>query len=294
MADGDKHLPFSEMFTALGVTFKVGSLHLGMSFVSNSPKRTADMIQLLEEVLAELKLTRKHSEVLRGKLQFVESNLFGKIGKSLYTYLFRSDRISSIIDEQDISVINQFIVWLKEARPRKLSPLPHTVPVLVFTDGACEPSQQDLPFTTCGALLVNNNVRDVTLRRQLFGLRIPDDIVKVWTDQDKQQLVTEAELSAVYLALTQWAKELAHHRILLFVDSEPAMFSLIRGTSNSPSCADIVRKCHRLIEFYNLFVWFVRIPSKSNPADGPSRLLIHESAQQFGAIVVACALPNFF
>jgi hypothetical protein len=282
------------MFTALGVTFNIGSLHFGMSFVSNSQKRTADMIHLLEEVLAELKLTRKHSEVLRGKLQFVESNLFGKIGKSLYTHLFRTDRPSSTINDQDVSVINQLIVWLREARPRKLSPLPHTVPVLIFTDGACEPSQQALPNTTCGALLVNNNVSDVIFRRQLFGLRIPDDIVEVWAAQDKQQLVTEAELSGVYLALNQWAGGLAHHRVLLFVDSEPAMFSLIRGTSNSPSCAEIVRKCHRLIELFNLFVWFVRIPSKSNPADGPSRLLIHESAQQFGAAVVECTLPNFF
>ena len=292
VAKGDKQVPFAESFNALGVSFQVGSLHLSMAFVANSAKRTADMIHLLEEVLVENKLTRKHSEVLRGKLQFVESNLFGKIGKSMYTHLFRVDRPLVNLNQTDIVTVKDLIDWLKEAKPRKLSPVLHSSPVLIFTDGACEPSETHLPLTTCGGLIINNNFSNAS-RRQLFGLALPDSVLEPWAVDDKRQLVTEAELSAVYISLHTWAHSIPHHRVFVFIDSEPALFSLIRGTSNTQSCAHIVRECHRIIEKYNLFVWFIRIPSKSNPADGPSRLLLKESAKLFDASIVTCNMPNF-
>ena len=43
-----------------------------------------------------------------------------------------------------------------------------------------------MPLTTCGDLLVNNNFCDENSRRQLFGLRVPDDSVEVGAAQDKQ------------------------------------------------------------------------------------------------------------
>ena len=293
VAKGEKQVPFSESFTALGVSFQVGMLHLSMAFVANSAKRTTDMVQLLEDVLVNNTLTRKHAEVLRGKLQFVESNLFGKIGKSMYTRLFRADRLSSNLDRTDTIIVKDLIEWLKEAKPRKLSPVLFSIPVLIFTDGACEPSGNRLPLTTCGGLIINNNIHEALPRRQLFGLALPDDVLEPWTVDDKKQLVTEAELSAVYIALHTWASSLPHHKVFVFIDSEPALFSLVRGTSNTQSRANIVRECHRIIERYNLFVWFVRIPSKSNPADGPSRLLLEESAQLFNASIITCAMPKF-
>jgi hypothetical protein len=293
VAKGDKQIPFAESFSALGVTFQVGPLNLAMAFVANSAKRTADMIQMLEDVLVEGKLSRKHSEVLRGKLQFVESNLFGKVGKAMYTHLFRADRHLTALDQDDIRITRDLIEWLQEAKPRKLSPLINSVPVLIFTDGACEPSGKDLPSTTCGGLVINNNLQDVQCRRKIFGLALPDNILNEWAVGDKRQLVTEAELAAVCIALNTWACDMPHHRVFIFVDSEPALFSLVRGTSNVQSCADIVRECHRIIDMYNLFVWFVRIPSKSNPADGPSRLKLEESAHLLKASIITCNMPGF-
>ena len=79
----------------------------------------------------------------------------------------------------------------------------------------------------------------------------------------------------------------------MFIDSEPSLFSLIRGTSQVASCAGIVRACHAVIEKYQLFVWFVRIPSKSNPADGPSRLMLEKASKQFNATIQQCVIPGF-
>jgi hypothetical protein len=293
IAKGDKQVEFAESFSALGVVFEVGSLSLSAGFVSNSEKRTSDMVALLEIVLREGTLTRKTSEILRGKLQFVESNLFGKIGKALYTSLFRTDRTTGKLDLSDVQTVNHLILWLKEAKPRKLSPVPHTLPVLIFTDGACEPSSSKFPLTTCGGLIINNNLSNDSDRRHLFGIQLPDTLLGRWMTEEKSQLVTEAELTAVLIALHNWAPLLSFHRVFIFIDSEPAMFSLLRGTSQVDSCANIVRQCHLIIEKYQLFVWFVRIPSKSNPADAPSRLLLVESAQQFKANIQDCVIPEF-
>ena len=293
ISKGDKQVNFSESFTALGVVFEVGSLSLCSGFVANSAKRTMDMVTLLQSVLSENRLSKKASEVLRGKLQFLESNTFGKVGKAMYTALFRTDRRQSPLDVTDIENINNLILWLQTAKPRKLSPVPHTLPVLIFSDGACEPSDGKFPLTTCGGLLVNNNIPEDFSRRIIYGLKLPNVVLKKWLTEDKSQLVTEAELTAVFIALYNWAPMFPCHRVFVFIDSEPALFSMIRGASQVYTCSEIVKLCHDIIEKYQLFVWFVRIPSKSNPADGPSRLLLKEASLQFDARIQDCVIPEF-
>ena len=81
LSAGEKQKDFAEMFTALGVTFDVGKLPSGGSVIKNAEKRTADMIEFLLKLRKAGRISAKEVEVLRGRLQFMETQTFGKIGK---------------------------------------------------------------------------------------------------------------------------------------------------------------------------------------------------------------------
>lgn len=286
ISKGEKQMDFAAQFTALGVTFDVGRMPFNEASVYNSPKRTAAILSLISDLRSSVKITHRQMESIRGKLQFVESNTFGKVGKAIYTALFKNTGFPLKLTTRETRLFKLLTAWLTEARPRKVSPIPNLPPALIFTDGACEPDGSGPPCTTSGGLLV-----DPIGPRQVFGLRLSDETITPWMTGSKRQLVTEAELSGVYIALREWAHHLSMRRVFLFIDSEPSLFALIRGTSETDSCARIVHACHKLIEAHQLFLWIIKIPSKSNPADEPSRLDINSAAYRYSATVISCDQP---
>eukprot|EP00971_Amphidinium_carterae_P061208 1211849-Amphidinium_carterae.1 len=60
-------------------------------------------------------------------------------------------------------------------------------------------------------------------------------------------------------------------RVLLFVDSEPALHACIRASSPTPSCNNLVQTIAWEEVSGQSWTWFRRVPSASNPADEPSR-----------------------
>jgi hypothetical protein len=121
----------------------------------------------------------------------------------------------------------------------------------------------------------------------MFGFEVPHDICAEWAyEADKEQLVTEAELYPVVVASKLWKDHFTFRRALVFVDSEPAKHCLIRGTSNVETCAALVQRFYEEVDLLNMFPWFSRVPSMSNPADLPSRLDFISSSELFGAELV--------
>ena len=195
------------------------------------------------------------------------------------------------IDENMKLVLYDLKACLSKSKPRFISPIAASKPILIFTDGACEPSDGNRPKTTCGAVLIDPNTPHAQCCTQIFGFDVRQDLVDRWLASGKQQLVTEAELYAVIAAIHTWSHVIKNRRVLIFVDSEPAMFSLIRGTSNIDTCAELVHEYIRVQYDLQSFVWFVRIPSKSNPADDPSRLHLNEAAENYKASIIEAVQP---
>jgi hypothetical protein len=246
----------------------------------------------LEALLEKQKCSQKELEVLRGKLQFMESQTFGRVAKALFRNLFYGKTDGVLISEVERRTIVALISWLNTAEPRWISPSVFSAPVLVFSDGACEPGSQSRPLVTCGALIINPNETSLTGSRQLFGFEVRKDLTDLWMKSGKRQLVTEAELYAFYSAIYNWRSSIARSRCLFFIDSEPAFFAILRGTSDVDPCAEIVHAIHRLLYSLNCFPWFVRIPSKSNPADLPSRLHINEACIEYQAVAINAVQPD--
>ena len=80
--DGEKALPFGKNFgETLGIQIDLSSFHRGFVEFSNTEKRQLELCQLIDSILASRTLSSADALKLRGRLQFADGQLFGRIGK---------------------------------------------------------------------------------------------------------------------------------------------------------------------------------------------------------------------
>ena len=82
----------------------------------------------------------------------------------------------------------------------------------------------------------------------------------------------QLEILACPLALSTWAETLAGRRVLLFVDNDAAAACLVRGYSPKADSSALVGSFWLLASRTRAEIYIDRVESKSNIADGPSRL----------------------
>ena len=92
----------------------------------------------------------------------------------------------------------------------------------------------------------------------------------------------QAEILPVILAQELWGEFLRDRRAILFVDNDAARHAIIRGGSPSAPSAILVSLFWDNETRLGTYSWVERVPTHSNPADGPSRLNFVE-AEQLGA-----------
>jgi hypothetical protein len=286
-SDAEKCFDFAASFAALGVFFHLDRTVIGCSEISNKSTRVQQVTQEIQDILSCGSITSKQAESLRGKLQFMETAMFGRASRAIYSVFHRatcSPRLA--LAHQDSRDLRWLINWLGKLKPRRISPDNVREKVLLFTDGACEPCTKSADSlgiaVSCGGVLVDPITNEV----RAFGGVVPPELVQLWASDGRRQLVTESELLPHVIARRLWSKQLANRRVLSFVDSEPAKFSLVRGGSNSIFCGAIVRMVVNWDAEFTPWNWYSRIPSYSNPADKPSRLDWQSFLEEFPGAVI--------
>ena len=88
----------------------------------------------------------------------------------------------------------------------------------------------------------------------------------------------------VVLAQELWHAVLHDRQVIWFVDNDAARHALIKGASPSGPSAALAGAFWSNEERLGSFSWVERVPTQSNPADGPSRLCFTE-ARSLGAVV---------
>ena len=109
----------------------------------------------------------------------------------------------------------------------------------------------------------------------------------------RRQLTGQAELLPVVLAQRSWAGRWRGRKIVLFVDNDSARHALIKGGSPIQASARLVGLFWAGEARAMSYTWTERVPSESNPADGPSRLAFDDMARLGGSwtepVLVAAA-----
>ena len=99
---------------------------------------------------------------------------------------------------------------------------------------------------------------------------ISDAQVRKWIPRAQQIFL--AELTAVPLLLAREAETIRGEDCIFFVDNEAAVASLVRVSSVARDAAFVVQVVHALLTMLHTRCWFEWVDTKSNPADGLSRM----------------------
>ena len=83
--------------------------------------------------------------------------------------------------------------------------------------------------------------------------------------------IFEIEAVGPLLILDQWGRRMRNCLWLHFIDNEGAQAALCRGSSSVHEGDIIVGHTWALIAKFQIYAWFDRVASKSNPVDGLSR-----------------------
>ena len=90
-----------------------------------------------------------------------------------------------------------------------------------------------------------------------------------------------AELLPIVLAKFVWAEVISRRFTLFFVDNNSALFQSVSGSAKNKHSRVILLSSAKADLKNAGFSWYARVPSPSNPADGPSRLDFEEASNVF-------------
>jgi len=137
----DKLKEFSGCFDALGVSFVLQDGGSVGPVVKNKPGRTAELVAIIKEVIAANCLSPAAAASLRGKLQFAESQIFGRIAGHAMS-LLSARCVDGGTDRSLSAELLQALSWMAQrlvvGMPRCIRLPADQSTILIFTDASVE------------------------------------------------------------------------------------------------------------------------------------------------------------
>ena len=287
----DKLSPFSEITELLGVEIDTSDVPGGFVKVRNKQSRVEETVGFLDKILKDKKFFADEMPSKLGKLQFAETQLWGRSGRLALADI-RSASLSGQkvvpVDERTCAAIELLVDKLTSGKPRTLRISPKRRPVLIYTDGSLE-YEDGIPIAKIGGVCISS------LGTEVFGATVPGNLLEVWMEGGvKEHVIGLVEMYAVLVALETWDSWICGERILIFVDNWPVVDALVKGTSGQATWRDMLMAFERIDERQQTLHWVCRVPSSSNPADPPSRGTVETIAflKPFSICNGKCPLTN--
>ena len=273
--DGPKAPPFSESVTALGVTIDVAALHEGKVTIANTESRSTEIYSTISDVLRNGALPKQDALKLRGRMQFVAGQLFGRIAKRCLAcvtqHAYASESIA--LGPQTIDALRRYLNVLEKKVPRTLTKSFSTT-WLLFTDASHEPGAAT-PFAGIGAVLVGPSGK----KFRFFSERMSEMLLQKVNVTGRKTIIFECEFWAILCAMYIWKRFLSGCNVVVYTDNDGVRDSLIACHCSSENAMPILDACIRMESSLGWNVWYNRVPTESNVADDPSRLETSELQQ---------------
>ena len=265
--EGEKALPFGQNFGALGIHIDVSCFEKGFVEFSNTEKRRCELKGLILSILSAGVLSSQEALKLRGRLQFADGQLFGRIGKlclreiTCHAFSTEGEQISARLRQ----LLQLFNSQLLDGPPRKICGVSASC-FYIFTDACYEPNRPDW-VCGLGGIIYNSDGTAV----QAFSFCLSQEQIGLLGGLVKQTIIFEVELLALIVAFVLWKNVISNSPVVFYVDNNSARDVAISANSRSLLIAGLVEQLLRVEDFAACFCWFSRVPSPSNPADEPSR-----------------------
>ncbi len=236
------------------------------------PIPAAGIVEDLIGEISDLLRTRSYLPAqlasLHGKLRFARAQCFPRAGAAaLNTLVKHMSRAGGrfTIGAELARALSWWPKFFRLARPRVIRTPTEDPPAILFTDGAYH--THDAAIATVGAYLCGRDIRP-----RAGGAIVPDELRLRWSGGSDSQVVGQAEILPVLVAMRLWGDLLDGRKLICFIDNESAKGALVRGYSPVKASADLIQLIGLEEASRTIFTWYARVPSASNPADGPSRL----------------------
>ena len=267
--DNEKSQPPGEFSQVLGVAFNTSSLHQQrILLVEPKPTRVSNLCQIVDRVLSENCLPPSLAASLLGKFGFLCSTMFGKVGRCC-TGAVRARQYGhpdeTLLTPQIRTSLQLMKLFATTAPKREMKIDDHAPPIILYTDASDVPNRSEGRWVV-GAVLID----PVTSMISYTSWVVPQSVIHTWLP--KETYMNQLELFACPLALNTWSTTLSNRQVLLFIDNDAAASALVRGYSPRQDSYALVGDFWLAASSSRLSVYIDRVESKSNPADGPSRL----------------------
>lgn len=286
----DKLVPYDVCCKVLGIELDLTRSPAGMTVLSNTQARRAELTDFIDHVLHSNRLSRSDAERFRGRLQFASNYLFGRRFRNclreLNSHISRgfatpSDEFKSVLlvlkdllhDNLPRIVDTRFFEW-----------------VHLYVDASFEPGGS----SGIGGLLLDQSGNCLGF----FSESVSEDLVTQIKSDDQKTIIFELEGLAVAIGLSVFQKLIAGKRLIVFTDNQAVQACLIKCKSNSENMDLIIKHICRSEEKLNILAWIERVPSQSNPSDVLSREIVihkwHKSRTTVDPFLVwqQCVRPN--
>ena len=275
--DGKKAVPWDTTVKALGVQIDLcperteNDGEQKFVTIGHTPKRVLELCETLSTILQLGSMSRKEAEKLRGRLQWFESFAGGRVAQQALMAISKmasTGRNSERLTNVEMAAVR----FLKErvlcAPPTKIRATSLST-WFIFSDGACE--GEVAKEGSVGAVLVS----PCGVACEFFAEMVP----KTWMDAflaSSRHPIFELELLPVWISLVQWEGHLSNSQCVFYLDNEAAKGALVRGATEAGYGARLVQSFVEAEMKCQVKVWFARVPTSSNVADGPSRMVFND------------------
>ena len=265
--EGEKATCFGDDFSALGVRLNLENANLGKVSFINTEKRITELTSAIEDIIRKGRMTVLESQKLRGRMQFADGQVFGRLGKlcmkaiTQHAFKGRGDKL----EKPTVDALRRFVIFLNHAEPRSLELASDSV-WTIYTDACYEPQRTNW-VCGLGGVLVNPLGEKVAF----FSMELSTEQRRALGAEFKKTIIFEAELLAMVLAFSVWRSIIGSSSVICFVDNNSARDVAISGCGRNCVASILVEFLLKLEMATNVTPWYTRVPTPSNIADDPSR-----------------------
>ena len=272
---GVKATDFASEFAALGITVKLQELHLGSFTLANKEGRVPKIVEMLNKLKKQGKVSRNEASEIQGHLNFAQGFF---TSRSLRFVLGQFEALSTAQGTHSAKKLAMLCDLtehiLTSLPPRKFNAGAMRRPFLLFTDGAWEDQT-----ATAGLVLYDPDKDEVLVRE----IEVPDSLIQLWSEEVGEQLICQIELFAYMAARFEYRDLLKNRGVIAWLDNEAARFAASKGSAKAQTLTAMARVIQQLEIDYPTVLWVERVCSYSNPSDKPSRGDCVAAAKLFGA-----------
>ena len=282
--DAEKRQPLGPTAVALGAKGVMGETGLSWTLDQDRADR---WIGELDETLSHDRWSSETAGKWAGRFQWATSIIWGEVGRAYLRplYWYREKGLSN----GPLTARHRLCLqWWRHMLTLKQS---RTIPwdcqeemaapdYVVFTDAEGNGGIGAIAYPTAH----NKTDEKIIYTRG----RVPRQWTRVLAGRKTQ--INAYEQAAVLVALGTFANTLAGKRVVFFIDSNAALGTIVKGHSRRGDFNLYAGTIWHILALNNITPYFLRVPSKKNPADAPSRGSV-TALQKEGATLVQSVWP---